>query len=183
MLDVETGAGAVGELVVAVDRGDGVFFLEVFYQLEEGETLGFGAGVGGVAVGIEAADISDANALGVVALGVCARLLDGSASMDAAIEVDDIVIADVVPAEGTVVSPYGFHRTDGIGARGGAMDDDFGDCSHFFVGLMGLMGVFGLRRCRSIRNNRMDRGDRYDRVLERGLGWILAPALSGSVWD
>ena len=43
------------------------------------------------------------------------------------------------------------------------------------------MGVFGLRRCRSIRNNRMDRGDRYDRVLERGRGWILAPALSGLV--
>ena len=185
-MDVETGAGAVGELVVAVDRGDRVFFHKIADELEEGEALGFGAGVDGMSVGIEAADISDANALGVVAFCMCAGMFDRTASVDAAIGIDDIMIADVAPAEGTVVFPYGFHRTDGIGARGGAMDDDFGDCSHFFVGLMGLMGlmgVFGLRRCRSIRNNRMDRGDRYDRVLERGLGWILAPALSGSVWD
>ena len=103
--------------------------------------------------------------------------------MDAAIWVDDIVIADVVPAEAHMVAADALHGAVGIGAGGGAMDDDFGDCSHFFVGLMGLMGVFGLRRCRSIRNNRMDRGDRYDRVLERGLGWILSLALSGLVRD
>ena len=167
LLDIETGAGSVGELVVAVDGGDRVLFHQVMHQLEEGETLGLGAGVGGVAVGIEAADIGDADALGVVAGAMGTDFLDGTASVDAAVGVDDIVIADVAPAEGTVVFPYGFHRTDGIGARGGAMDDDFGDWAHFFVGLMGLMGlmgVFGLRRCRSIRNDRMDRGDRYDRV-------------------
>ena len=106
--------------------------------------------------------------------------------MDAAVGVNDIMIADVVPAEGTVVAADALHGADSVGACGGAMDDDFGDGSHFFVslmGLMGLMGVFGLRRCRRIRNNRMDRGDRYDRFLERGLGWILAPALSGLVRD
>ena len=104
--------------------------------------------------------------------------------MDAAVGIDDIMIADVVPAEALMVAADAFDGAVGIGSGGGAMDDDFGDCSHFFVGLMGLMGlmgVFGLRRCRSIRNNRMDRGDRYDRVLERGRGWILAPALSGLV--
>ena len=130
MLDVETGAVSVGKLVVAVDGGDGVLFHQVLHQMEEGETLGFGAGVGGAAVGIEAADISDANALGVVTWAMGTDLFDGTASVDAAIGVDDVMIADVVPAEGTVVSPYGFHRTDGIGARGGAVDDDFGDCSH-----------------------------------------------------
>lgn len=132
MLDVEAGTGTVGEFVVTVDGGDGVLFLEVFYQLEEGEALGFGAGVSGVAVGIEAADIGDADAVGVVAFGMCAGLLYRSASMDAAIGVDDVMIANVAPAKGTVVSPYGFYRTDGVGARGGAVDDDFGDCSHFF---------------------------------------------------
>jgi len=186
LLDVETGAGTVGELVVAVDRGYRVFFHKIADELEEGEALGFGAGVGGMSVGIEAADISDANALGVVTWAMGTDLFDGTASVDAAIGVDDIMIADVVPAEALVVVTDALHGAVGIGAGSGAMDDDFGDCSHFFVGLMGLMGlmgVFGLRRCRSIRNNRMDRGDRYDRVLERGLGWILAPALSGSVWD
>ncbi len=132
LLDVETWAGSVGELVVAVDRGYRVFFHKIADELEEGEALGFGAGVGGMSVGIEAADISDANALGVVTWAMGTDLFDGTASVDAAIGVDDIMIADVAPAEGTVVFPYGFHRTDGIGARGGAMDDDFGDCSHFF---------------------------------------------------
>lgn len=132
LLDVETGAGTVGELVVAVDGGDGVLFLEVFYQLEEGEALGFGAGVSRATVGIKAADISDADAVVVVAFCMCAGMFDRTASVDAAIGVDDVMVADVAPAEGTVVSPYGFHRTDGIGAGGGAVDDDFGDCSHFF---------------------------------------------------
>ena len=132
LLDVETGTGTVGKLVVAVDGGDGVFFRQVADELKESEMLGFGAGVGGMPVGIEATDIGNANALGVVTWAMGTDLFDGTASVDAAIRVDDIVIADVVPAEGTVVFPYGFHRTDGIGARGGAMDDDFGDCSHFF---------------------------------------------------
>ena len=171
---------------MAVDGGDGVLFLQVLHQLEEGEALGFGAGVGGMPVGIEATDIGNANALGVVTWAMGTDLFDGTASVDAAIRVDDIVIADVVPAEALMVAADALHGAVGIGAGGGAVDDDFGDCSHFFVGLMGLMGlmgVFGLRRCRSIRNNRMDRGDRYDRVVERGLGWILAPALSGLVRD
>ena len=140
MLDVETGAGSVGELVVAVDGGDGVLFHQVADELEEGEALGFGAGVGGVAVGIEAADISDANALGVVTWAMGTDLFDGTASVDAAVGIDDVMIADVAPAEGTVVSPYGFHRTDGIGARGGAVDDNFGDCAHGANGFSGFNG-------------------------------------------
>lgn len=64
--------------------------------------------------------------------------------MDAAIGIDDIVIADVVPAEALMVATDALHGAGGIGKGGGAMDDDFGDCSHFFVGLMGLMGLVGL---------------------------------------
>ena len=130
LLDVETGAGTVGKLVVAVDGGDGVLFHQVMHQLEEGETLGFGAGVGGVAVGIEAADISDANALGVVTWAMGTDLFDGTASVDAAVRVHDIMIADVVPAEALMVAADALHGAVGIGAGGGAMDDDFGDCSH-----------------------------------------------------
>ena len=137
LLDVETGAGAVGVLVVAVDGGDGMFFHEVADELEKGEALGFGAGVGGVAVGIEAADIGDADALGVVAGAVCADRLDGTAGVDAAIRVHDIVIADIVPAEALMVAADAFDGAVGIGAGSGAMDDDFGDWAHFFVGLMG----------------------------------------------
>ena len=62
-----------------VDGGDGVFFHQVSDELEEGEALGFGAGVGGVAVGIKAADIGNADALDVVAGAMGADLLDGAA--------------------------------------------------------------------------------------------------------
>ncbi len=139
-MDVETGAGAVGELVVSVDGGDRVLFPQVSDELEEGEALGFGAGVGGVTVSIKTADIGDADAVGVVTWAMGTDLFDGTASVDAAIGVDDIMIADVAPAEGTVVSPYGFYRTDGVGARGGAMDDDFGDCAHGANGFSGFNG-------------------------------------------
>ena len=79
MLDVETGTGTVGELIVAVDGGDGVSFHQVTDELEEGEALGFGAGVGGMSIGIEAADIGDADALGVVAGAMGTDLFDGTA--------------------------------------------------------------------------------------------------------
>ena len=63
--------------------------------------------------------------------------------MDAAVRVDDIMIAYVVPSEALMVVTDALHSTVGIGTGSGAMDDDFGDCSHFFVGLMGLMGLMG----------------------------------------
>ena len=150
MLDVKAGTGTVGKLVVAVDGGDGVFFHQVLHQLEKGETLWLGTGVGGVSVGIEAADIGDANALGVVTWAMGTDRFDGTAGVDAAIGIDDIMIADVVPAETLMVAADALHGAVGIGAGGGAVDDDFGNCSQFFVGLMGLMGLmgaFGLQRC------------------------------------
>ena len=85
MQDVEAGAGAVGVLVVAVDGGDGVLFHQVADELEKSKALCFGAGVGGVAVGIKAADIGDADALCVVAGAMGADILDGTTGVDAAI--------------------------------------------------------------------------------------------------
>ena len=52
--------------------------------------------------------------------------------MDAAVGIDDIMIADVAPAEALVVATDAFDGAVGIGTGGGAVDDDFGDCSHFF---------------------------------------------------
>ena len=63
--------------------------------------------------------------------------------MDAAVGIDDVMIANVVPAEALVVSSYGFHGAVGIGTGSGAMEDDFGDLSHFLMGLMGDLGLMG----------------------------------------
>lgn len=76
---VEAGAGFGDELVVSVDGGDGVLFHQVTDELEEGEALGFGAGVGGMSIGIEAADIGDADTVGVVAGAMGTDLFDGTA--------------------------------------------------------------------------------------------------------
>ena len=141
--DAEAGAGAVGVFVVAVDGGDGVLFHEVADELEKGEALGVGAGVGGMAVGIQSADIGDSDGVCIVAGAMGADLLDRAASVDAAVEVDDIVIADVVPAEALVVAADALHGAVGIGTGGGAMEDDFGDLSHFLMGLMGDLGLMG----------------------------------------
>ena len=137
LLDAKTGAGFVGVFVVAVDRGYIVFFHQVLHQLEQGKTLDRGTGVGRATVGIKAADIGDADAVGVVAFGVCTGLLNRTASVDAAVGVDDVMIADVAPAEAHMVAADALHGAVGIGAGGGAMDDDFGDCSHGGVFLMG----------------------------------------------
>ncbi len=144
LLDIKAGAGFGGVLVVAVDGGDVVLLHQVLHQLEQSKTLERGAGVGRATVSIEAADIGDADAVGVVAFGMCAGLLDGSALVDAAVGVDDVMIANVTPAEGTVVAADAFHGADCIGARGGAVENDFGDGSHFFIGLVGLMGCNGI---------------------------------------
>ena len=145
MRDVEAGAGAVGVFIVAVNRGDWVLFHQVLDELEKGEPLRLGAGVGGVAVGIKAANIGDSDALEVVAGAVGADLLDRTASVDAAIGIYHIMIADVAPAEALVVAAYALHVAVGLGAGGGAMDDDFGDGSHgfLFMGLMGCNGIAG----------------------------------------
>ena len=83
-----------------------------------------------MAVGIKATDISDADATGIVSGAVGADLLDMTAGVDAAVGVDDIVIADVAPAEALVVAADALHGAVGIGTGGGAMDDDFGDGTH-----------------------------------------------------
>ena len=50
--------------------------------------------------------------------------------MDAAVGIDDVMIANVVPAEALMIAADALHGAVGIGAGGGAVDDDFGDCAH-----------------------------------------------------
>ena len=50
--------------------------------------------------------------------------------MDAAVGIDDVMIANVVPAEALMIAADALYGAVGIRTGGGAMDDDFGDCSH-----------------------------------------------------
>lgn len=130
MLHVKAGIGFGDVFVVTVDRGGVVLFHQVMHQLEQGEALKRGTGVGSATVGIEVADIGDTDATSVVTFGMCAGSLNGSVLVDVTVGVDDIMIADVVPAEALMVATDALDGAIGIGAGGGAMDDDFGDCLH-----------------------------------------------------
>ena len=44
-----------------------------------------------------------------------------------------------------MVAADALHGAVGIGTGGGAMEDDFSDGSHFFMGLVGLIGLMGER--------------------------------------
>ena len=50
--------------------------------------------------------------------------------MDAAVWIDDVMIADVVPSQAFMVAADALHSAVGIGTGSGAMDDDFGDGAH-----------------------------------------------------
>ena len=58
----------VAELVVAQDTGMGIVALELTQKVEEGTTLGVGAGVGRMAVFVQTALVADADALVVLFL-------------------------------------------------------------------------------------------------------------------
>jgi len=97
---------------------------------QQGCLLGRGAGVLGLAVAVKPSDIADAYGMGIVALAVGTGTLDGSACMDAAIEVDHEVIADV--RELTFKVPLA-DLLDGNMLpfpRCGAVDNDLIDASH-----------------------------------------------------
>ena len=110
-----------------------MFFHQVFGELEQDDTLCFGACVGWMTIGIESTDIGDADRVGVMSWTMGADIFQWPSRVNAAVLIDYIVIAYVVPAEALVVSSYGFHGAVGIGTCGCAVYDDFGDFAHFNI--------------------------------------------------
>ena len=65
-------------------------------------------GVGGAATTVEPTHIADADAVLVVSVGMGTYHFDGTAKVDGAVEVDDVVIANVVEATLQVPLAYLF---------------------------------------------------------------------------
>ena len=105
--------------------------------------LGEGSGVGRATVFVEPTLVADADAVGVVTLGMRAYHLLRTTRIDGAILGDVVMIAD--GAE-TLCLVAGFERLNGevaVGSRGRAMDDDKIYISHvdwdsFLLGFTGL---------------------------------------------
>ena len=99
-----------------------------------------------MAVGIKSTDIGNADALDVVAGAMGADLLDGATRIDAAVGIYDIVITNVVPTKAFMVAADALHGAVGIGTGSSAMEDDFGDGSHFFDGFSGVNRLNGRKK-------------------------------------
>ena len=131
---VEAWAVFVGEFVVSVHgcvRESAAQFRD-----ESGERyeLRLGAGVlRSAGCLVPAADVADADRVVVVSQAVGADLVERSPRMDFAVEVDDIVVANVVESSLEVPEPY--VGDGGCAPLGGvaAMDDDLVYGSHCVV--------------------------------------------------
>ena len=125
-LHVEAGTALAhpGQVAVADDLGIGIVGAEALQQLYHRALLGLGAGVGGMAVAVEAALVADADAVGVVAEGMGTRHLLGTAGIDFAVFGDVVVVADGLEAARLVTGFEVFYREVLGGSRGGTVNDD-----------------------------------------------------------
>ena len=132
----------VAELVVAQDTGAGIVELELTQEVEEGTTLGVGAGVGRMPVFVQTALVADADALVVPAGGMGTYLMHGTTGMNLAVAGDVEVIADVGEAAVQMGTAQGVDGKRTVATGGAAMDDQETDLpvvliesawNHFFL--------------------------------------------------
>lgn len=101
-----------------------------FQQSEQDLSLLGRTGVMGSSRCVEATDVADTDGVGVVTLAVGTWLGERASLVDAAVQIDDVVVADASEATGTVpLVDVG----DGEGLaflRRTAVDDDFVNCPH-----------------------------------------------------
>ncbi len=138
---IKAGTGFGGELPMSVDRGSGKPLLQFTDQRQQRCLLGCGAGVLGLAVSVKPSDIADAYGMGIVALAVGTGTLDGSACVDAAIEVDHEVVADVRELSLQMPLPDLLYGNMLPFPRCGAVDNDLIDASHGGQSLAAETGV------------------------------------------
>lgn len=94
------------------------------------------AGVAGMTLGVEAAHVADAYAVGVVSLAVRALVLELTTFLHMSVQTDDVVVADALEAS-LLVPAVNLLGTDvHARRRGGAVDDDFIDGSHVIHGFV-----------------------------------------------
>ena len=97
------------EVAVPHDDGRGELLVESCQQGPHGCALCAGAGVAGIAAGIEASFVADADAVLVVVLAVGSHLFQWAPVVDHAVAGDVVVLSDVLPPSPEVVCPAPLH--------------------------------------------------------------------------
>ena len=119
----------VGEVAVAEDAGIGMGFLQTAEQALQGAFLAGCAGVGGVAMFVEATFIADAERVLVVAYGVGTHQLLVARLVGPAVAGDVVVVAgESEPFR--VTADEGCHGKVLVRARGRTVDDNQIDVAH-----------------------------------------------------
>ena len=120
-----------GKVTMTKDAGIGVIDLQGSKQRDEGMLLGRGAGVVGLAIGIEASLIADADTMGVITTGMGTDHLLGATLVQLSVLGDVIVVARGLKAP-TLVACLEVLGGKVLGDfRGGAMDNNQVYSSHF----------------------------------------------------
>ena len=88
--------------------------------------------------GIHTADVAYANGAPVVIGTVCSNLCYRAARVNGAVAVNDVVISYITESPLQVPLPYLFGCDVAPFGRGGTVDDDFSDGSHFLGGVFGV---------------------------------------------
>ena len=142
LLHVEARAGLLDpwQVSVAYDLGIGIVDGQVLQKAYQGSLLGWGAGVGRIAVLVQAALIADADAVGIVMLGMGAHLILWAAWIDDAILRDVEVIADALETTSFVACLQGLYGEVLRYFCGRTVDDDQIDFTH------GFLMNYGVRR-------------------------------------
>ena len=122
----------VGEVAVADDLGLRVRPLEILQQKPESCLLFGSTGVVVAPFVVDATDIAYADGMLVVVAHVGSGILLVTAFVDAAILVDDPVVADHGPVLGSVKTVDVFDSPLSTGSCGRAVDDDVQDIFHEF---------------------------------------------------
>ncbi len=128
---IEAGAVLVdvGEVAMAEDAGIGVGLLQATEQTQQGAFLAGRAGVGGVAMLVEATFVADAERVLVVAYGVGAHQLFVARLVGPAVACDVVVVACESEAI-RVTADEGCHGKVLVRARGRTMNHNQIDVAH-----------------------------------------------------
>ena len=117
-IEAGTGLADPGEVTMTKDLGIGVVGLQGAKKRDEGLLLGRGAGVGRLAIGIEASLITNAYTVGVVTTGVGSYHVLRAALMQVPVLGDVVVVAGGGEAPGLVTGLEGFGGEVARDARG-----------------------------------------------------------------
>ena len=126
LLNIKAGTAFSDPWKVSVTNDFGIRIVkaEAFQKFYHTTLLGFCTGISGSAVGIETALVANADAVGVVMLGMGTGHFLWAARVDFSILGDVVVVADGLEATRLVTGFKVFNREIAVGSGGRAMNDD-----------------------------------------------------------